>query len=69
MIKVICSFKKLDGPRADGGFVIQFDVSETFYDKIANLPALIGKNIVLEINNYIDNNGNTQRIIQEGDTK
>ena len=69
MIKVICSFKKLDGPRVDGGWVIQFDIPEMCYDKIKDLPYLAGKNIILEIKEEIQNDGNAQGLAQGGDKK
>lgn len=67
MIKIICSFRKIDGPRVDGGWVIQFDVPEVLYDQIKELPNLRGKNIVLEIKEYINDNGNLERDPQEND--
>jgi hypothetical protein len=66
-MKIICSFRKLNGPRVDGGWVIQFDVPEVLYHQIKDLPLLDGKNLVVNIDEYIDDNGNSQRDLSTED--
>lgn len=63
MSKIFCTFRKLDGPRVDGGFVISFDVPEVLWNQIKDLPLYQGKNLVMELTI----NNDLERDIQPGD--
>lgn len=48
-MKIFCQLRKIDGPRVDGGYVIQFDVPEVLWGQIKELPMLRNKNLIMEL--------------------